>query len=286
MTDQIKKVAVVGFSIMGPQIAQVLIQAGYPTTVTARSQERLDRGVATIKGFMDRNVERERMTAEERDATMALIKSTTSLEQAVGDADLVIEAVTEDAEVKKGVFAQLDKAAPAHTILASNTSSIPIITMASQTERPDKVVGLHFFNPAPVMRAVEVIQCVTSSSETVDAMKAFGDSLGKTTMVCTDSPGFLVNRLLWPYLLDAIRLYESGVASKEDIDNGMMMGCNHPMGPLTLCDLIGLDVIMRGANTLHQELGEARFAPPPLLRRMVTAGLLGRKTRKGFYDYE
>lgn len=285
MTEDIKRVAVIGFSVMGPQIAQVCIQSGYPTTALARSQDRIDRGFATIKGFLDRNVERDRMTAEERDAALARFKGTLSLDEAVKDVDLIIEAVTEDAEVKKAVFADLDKAAASKAIFVSNTSSIPIITMATQTKRPDQVAGLHFFNPAALMRAVEVIRALTTSDETVQKLKAFGESLGKTAMECTDSPGFLVNRLLWPYLLDAIRLYEEGVASKEDIDNGMMMGCNHPMGPLTLCDLIGLDVVMRGANTLHSELGETRFSPPPLLRRMVMAGHLGRKTKKGFYDY-
>lgn len=282
---EIKRVGVVGCGVMGSGIAQLCIQSGYETITREISQERLDRGLSTIKSYLDRGVERGRMPPEERDQAMARLKGTVALEDMAG-CDLVIESVIEDVGEKRIVFAALDRVCSPQTILASNTSSIAIMEMAAATNRPDRVIGIHFFNPAPVMRGLELIRCLATSDETLETARTFGQSIGKTVIVTKDTAGFLVNRLLMPYILDAIRLYEAGVASKEDIDNGMVLGCNHPMGPLALADLLGLDILNHIAHTLYEEFGEPRFMSPPLLKRMVLAGHLGRKSGEGFYEYK
>jgi 3-hydroxybutyryl-CoA dehydrogenase len=229
-------------------------------------------------------VARGRLAESERGAALERLRGVTDLE-ALADCDLVIEAVTETLQAKLDVFIILDAACPPGTILASNTSSIPIIDLASATKRPDRVIGMHFMNPVPVMRLIEMVRSITTSDETLADARAFGESLGKRVIVSKDRAGFIVNMLLVPYLLEAIRMYEAGFAAKEDIDIGMMLGTNHPMGPLTLLDYVGLDTTYYIANILYDELHQPQYAPPPLLKQMVTAGYLGRKSGRGFYDY-
>jgi 3-hydroxybutyryl-CoA dehydrogenase len=224
------------------------------------------------------------LPAEDRDATLARVRTTTELED-LRDADIIIEAVTEDLDLKNEMFRTLDRVCPQHTIFASNTSSLTIADMAAATKRPDRVVGLHFFNPVPVMKLVEVVRTIATSDETFRHAFAFARSLGKEPISAKDTSGFVVNRLLVPYMLDAIRCLEQGLASTEDIDKGMVLGTNYPMGPFTLCDFVGIDTLLRIAEIMFDEYREARFAPPPLLRRMVAMGYYGRKTKKGFYDY-
>jgi 3-hydroxybutyryl-CoA dehydrogenase len=280
----IDRVGVVGCGIMGAGIALLCARAGYPTHVLESSDDLLQRGLANIRSVLRRDVDRNRMTSEDMDTTMALLSGATDV-GALAECDIVVEAVVEDLAVKRDVFAALDRACRPEAILASNTSSLPVVEMASATGRPERVVGIHFFNPAAVMKLVEVVATIATSAETVEAAKGFAEALGKTPILVKDQPGFIVNRLLVPYLLDAIRLYDAGVASREDVDQGVTLGLNHPMGPLALADLIGLDVVLAIAETLHRELGEARLTAPPLLRRMVAAGRMGRKTRHGFYEY-
>jgi 3-hydroxybutyryl-CoA dehydrogenase len=238
-----------------------------------------------IRQSMGTAVSRGRLSEADRDGAVARLTGVTDLE-ALSSCDLVIEAVTENLQAKQEVFMALDAACPPGTILASNTSSIPIIDLASVTRRPDKVLGMHFMNPVPVMRLIEFVRAITTSDETLAAARAFGESLGKRVIVAKDRAGFIVNMLLVPYLLEAIRMYESGFASREDIDLGMVLGTNYPMGPLTLLDYVGLDTTYYIANILYEELHEPKYAPPPLLKQMVTAGYLGRKSGRGFYDYD
>jgi 3-hydroxybutyryl-CoA dehydrogenase len=280
----ISKVGVVGCGLMGGGIAQVVTQAGYATTVVEADQKLLERGLAGIHRSLDGLVEKGRLAADQRDAARNRLTGTLRLEDLAG-VDLVIEAITENPAVKKEAFDRLDRICPAHALLASNTSSCTVTELAAATKRPAQVLGLHFFNPAPVMKLVEVIRTILTGDPAFRTAWEFVQSLGKTPVAAQDTTGFVVNRLLVPYLLEAIRLLESGVASKEDIDQAMKLGCGYPMGPFTLLDLVGLDTTLYVAEVMFQEFREARFAPPPLLRRMVMAGHLGRKSGKGFYDH-
>ncbi len=282
---EIKKVGVVGCGLMGSGIAQVCAQAGYQVVVSEINEELLQKGLNNIKRFLAKGVERGKVTPEEMDAALARIQGTVDI-QDFKDCDLVIEAIIENMEAKKEIFASLDGICPPHTILASNTSSLCITEIASATKRGEKVVGLHFFNPVPLMRLLEIVRTILTSEETFERARKFGESLGKEIVVAKDTPGFIVNLLLIPYLLDAIRALETGVATKEDIDKSMVLGLNHPMGPFTLLDLLGLDTTLFIADAMYGEFKDSRYASPPLLRRMVTAGHLGRKAGKGFYDYQ
>jgi len=282
---EIKKVGVVGCGLMGSGIAQVCAQAGYQVVVSEINEDLLQKGLNNIKRFLAKGVERGKVTQEEMDAALARIQGTVDI-QDFKDCDLVIEAIIENMEAKKELFASLDGICPPHTILASNTSSLCITEIASATKRGERVLGLHFFNPVPLMRLLEIVRTTLTSEKTFERARGFGESLGKEIVVAKDTPGFIVNLLLIPYLLDAIRALENGVATKEDIDKGLVLGLNHPMGPFTLLDLLGLDTTLFIANAMYEEFKDSRYAAPPLLRRMVTAGHLGRKTGKGFYDYQ
>lgn len=281
---QISRVGVVGCGLMGSGIAEVSIRAGYNVVVSEVNKELLDRGLASIKSSLARAVERGRMKEEEMTNALMHLRGTLSLDD-FRECHLVIEAASENMEIKKQIFAELDRVCPPETILASNTSCLSIVDMAMTTKRPARVLGMHFFNPVPVMRLMELVRSILTNQEALDIARKFGESLGKTVIVAPDNPGFIVNRLLVPYLLDAIRLLESKAASKEDIDQGMVLGCNHPMGPLTLSDYIGLDTLLYIADAMYQEFKTPSFVAPPLLRKMVVAHELGRKTKKGFYTY-
>jgi 3-hydroxybutyryl-CoA dehydrogenase len=280
----IKNVGVAGCGLMGGGIAQVCAEAGFQVTVLEMEQRFLDKGLGGIEKNLARAVAKGKMEQSEMDAVLGRITGTTAIED-LKDSDLVIEAIIEKPEAKTDLFGKLDDLCPEHTIFASNTSSIPIIEIAAATQRPDRFVGLHFFNPVPVMKLVEVIRTIQSSDASVETATAFSQAIGKKTIQAPDRAGFIVNVLLVPYCYDAMRLLEMGVASKEDIDTGMVLGCNHPMGPLTLSDYVGLDTLAAIGEVLFDEFREARFAAPPLLRKMVKAGLYGRKSGKGFYDY-
>ena len=280
----ITKVGVVGCGQMGSGIAEVSIRAGYNVIVSEVNKEFLDRGMAAIKNSLAMVVERGRMKQEEMNGALTRLQGTVSLDD-FKDCNLVIEAATENMEIKKQTFAMLDKVCPPETILASNTSCLSIVDIAIATRRPALVLGMHFFNPVQMMRLMELVKSILTSDETLAIARKFGESVGKTVIVAPDAPGFVVNRLLVPYLLDAIHMLDAKVSSKEDIDQGMVMGCNHPMGPLTLADYIGLDTLLYIADAMYQEYKAPPFAAPPLLRKMVVAGELGRKTKKGFYNY-
>jgi len=279
-----KTVGVVGCGLMGSGIAQVSAQAGLTTWVREVDKPALEKGLGRIRKFLEDGVAKGKLTAEVRDETLGRIKGTTEL-QDLATCDLVIEAVVESLDAKRQVFSTLDKIVPAATVLASNTSSLSITEIAATASRPERVVGLHFFNPVPLMKLVEVIRALPTTDAAFEQAKGFVERLGKTAVVAKDTPGFVVNRLLVPYLLDAARIYESGVASKEDIDNGMKLGCGYPMGPLTLLDFVGLDTTLSIANIMFEEFKLPQYAAPPLLKRMVLAGYLGRKSGRGFYDY-
>jgi len=281
---EIKKVGVVGCGLMGGGIAEVCAKAGYDTLSLEVAQQFLDKGFKSITMSLEKAVKREKMTAEEKDAALGRLKGTLNMED-FSDRDLVIEAAIENLDEKKKVFAGLDKVCPPHAILASNTSCLSILDMASMTGRPDKVLGTHFFSPVPAMQLVEIIKTLVTSDETIAIAKSFCESIGKTTVLCQDAPGFIANRLSMVYLAYTIRFLEQGMATKEDIDKTMRLGLNHPMGPLELSDFIGLDTIYYILSAMYDELKDPLFAPPTMLKKMVTAGHLGRKTRKGFYDY-
>ncbi|HZT10989.1 MAG TPA: 3-hydroxybutyryl-CoA dehydrogenase [Actinomycetota bacterium] len=280
----VNRVGVVGFGLMGSGIAQVLAGAGIEVVVLEPSEELLARGRERVDASTGRAVERGKLDDQARDALVGRIRGTTDV-ASLADVQLVIEAATEDRDAKLAIFRELDRVVGPDAILATNTSSIPIATLASATSRPDKVVGLHFFNPPPAMDLVEVTPSLMTSTDTVSFARAFGERLGKTTVLAKDEAGFIVNRLLIPYLCAAIRLLDAGFATREDIDASITLGLNHPMGPLRLADLIGLDTVLQIADVLFAEFREPAYAPPPRLRRMVAAGRLGRKSGAGFYDY-
>ena len=280
----IKKVGVLGCGLMGSGVAQVSAAAGYDTVVREVADAPLAKGKAGIEKSLAKFVEKGKLSEDDRDTTMGRLSFVTDM-GALKDCDIIIEAVTEDLDLKNAMWKELDVMCPPSTIFASNTSSLTIAAMAAATERPDRFVGLHFFNPVPLMQLVEVVRTVTTSMEAFDTTFAFAQSLGKTAVAAKDNSGFIVNLLLIPYLLDAIRALENGLASIEDIDNAMKLGCGYPMGPLTLLDFVGNDTTYKIADIMFDEYREQRYAPPPLLKRMVMAGLYGRKSGKGFYDY-
>jgi 3-hydroxybutyryl-CoA dehydrogenase len=280
----IQKVGVVGCGLMGSGIAQVVATAGFSTVVREVSGEIVDKGLKSIDKNLARLVEKGTIDEGKKGEIRGRLKGTTALED-LKDCDLVMEAIIEQLPVKRELFSALDAICPPSTIFASNTSSLTITEIATSTKRPDRFVGLHFFNPVPVMKLVEVVRTIATDPTVYEEMVAFGAKLGKTPVRAHDSTGFIVNRLLVPYLLDAIRALEEGVGSIEDIDNSMKLGCGHPMGPLTLLDFVGLDTTYYIANIMFDEFHERRFASPPLLKRMVLAGWNGKKSGRGFYDY-
>ncbi len=280
----VNKVAVVGCGLMGSGIAQVVAQSGCQVVVREVNDELLEKGLKGIEENLQRLVEKGTLTEVQHEQTRGRLRGTTSLSE-LREVDLVIEAIIEQLPLKKELFSALDKVCPKSTIFASNTSSISITEMATATERPDRFLGLHFFNPVPVMKLVEVIGTIATDPKVFDEIVSFAERLGKAPVRTSDRTGFIVNRLLVPYLLDAIRALEEGVGSIEDIDKSMRLGCGHPMGPLTLLDFVGLDTTYYIANVMFDEFKERRFAPPPLLKRMVLAGWNGRKAGRGFYDY-
>jgi 3-hydroxybutyryl-CoA dehydrogenase len=270
---------------MGGGIVQTCAQAGYDVKVTEINEVLLEKGMNAIKSNLSRNMEKGRMTKDEMDIILNRIHGSTKVSD-FSDRDLVVEAAIENMEMKKKIFAELDKICPPSAILATNTSCLSIIDMAMVTKRANKVLGIHFFNPVPLMKLVEVVKTIATSPETIATGKQFGEKCGKKVVIAQDSPGFIVNRLMIPFILNAIHMMDSGIATKEDIDAGINLGLNHPMGPLALADLIGLDTVYFIANAMYAELKDPQFASPPLLGKMVTAGWLGHKTGKGFYDYK
>jgi 3-hydroxybutyryl-CoA dehydrogenase len=280
----IEKVGVVGCGLMGAGIAQVAAQSGCDVIVREVSPELVEKGLKNIEKNLARLVEKGTMTAADRDAVRGHLRGTTKLED-LADRDLIVEAIIEQLPIKRELYGALDKICGPSTLFASNTSSLSITEMATATKRPDKFFGLHFFNPVPVMKLVEVIRTIASDPKAYDDLVAFAKKLGKTPVLTSDRTGFIVNRLLVPYLLDAIRALEEGVANIVDIDNSMKLGCGHPMGPLTLLDFVGLDTTYYISQIMFDEFHERRFASPPLLKRMVLAGWNGRKAGRGFYDY-
>jgi 3-hydroxybutyryl-CoA dehydrogenase len=280
----IQRVGVVGCGLMGSGIAQTAAQAGFSVVVREVSDELLKKGLASIEKNVNRLVEKGALSAEDRDKAMGRLKGTTKVED-LKDCDMVIEAIIEQLEPKKELYGQLDKLCPRTTIFASNTSSLSITEMGTATGRPDRFIGLHFFNPVPIMKLVEVVRTIATDQAAYEEAVAFAEKLGKTPVRTGDRTGFIVNRLLVPYLLDAIRVLQDGLASIVDIDNSMKLGCGYPMGPLTLLDFVGLDTTYYIANVMFDEFRETRFAPPALLKRMVLAGWNGRKSGRGFYDY-
>lgn len=281
----IKTVMVIGAGQMGGGIAQVFAQAGYDVKLNDIKQEFVDNGIETMKKGLNRQVAKERMEQSEVDEILSRITPSISYDD-VSDVDLVVEAATENEEIKLNIFKELDEKAPDHTILASNTSSLSITKIAGSTKRPDKVIGLHFFNPVPVMKLIELNIALTTSDEVADVMKQVGESLNKTVVVAKDSPGFVVNRILIPMINEAIFVVDTGVATAEEVDDAMKLGANHPMGPLQLADFIGLDTVLAIMETLYDGFSDTKYRPAPLLIKYVEAGLLGRKTGQGFYTYE
>ena len=281
---QIKTVGVLGCGLMGAGIAQVSAAAGYKTLVREVEQPFLTKGLGRIHTFLAAGVEKGKVTAEQKDKTLGNLSGTTRL-QDLKDCDIIIEAIVENIDEKAKSYTILESVVGGDTIFCSNTSSLCITELASKTTRPDRFAGLHFFNPVPLMKLVEVIRGLTTSDQTYQSVFAFAQSLGKEPITAPDKPGFIVNRLLVPYLLDAIRSYEHGLGTIEDIDKGMKLGCGYPMGPFTLLDFVGLDTTYYIANIMFDEYREPAYAPPPLLKRMVLAGRLGRKSGQGFYKY-
>jgi 3-hydroxybutyryl-CoA dehydrogenase len=280
----IRAVGVLGCGLMGSGIAQVSAAAGYKTVVREVNDTFLNKGLGRIRKFLEDGVAKGKSTAEERDRTLGNLSGTTTFD-ALRDCDIVIEAIVENLGEKHATYSSLEEVVKPETIVLSNTSSLCITELAAATKRPDRFGGLHFFNPVPLMKLVEVIRALTTSDETYQTVFQFAQSLGKEPITAPDRPGFIVNRLLVPYLLDAIRAYENGLGTLEDIDKGMKLGCGYPMGPFTLLDFVGLDTTYYIANIMFEEFREPAYAPPPLLKRMVVAGRLGRKSGQGFYKY-
>ena len=280
-----RKVGVVGCGIMGSGIVQVCAQSGHQVIVSEINKGLLDKGLKSISSSLAKRVERGKLSQEDMEDILSRIKGTLNADD-FSDCDLVIEAAIENLEVKKRIFSSMDKICSEHTLLATNTSVLSVIDMAMETGRPEKVLGLHFMNPVPVMPLVEIVRTIVTAEETIRAGREFCESLGKKFIIAKDTPGFIINGLLTPFLLNAVRMLENRVATKEDIDAGIQFGLHHPMGPLTLLDLIGIDTVYFAANAQYEEFKDPQYAPPPLMRKMVTAGLLGRKTGKGFYEYK
>ncbi|MGH2527495.1 MAG: 3-hydroxybutyryl-CoA dehydrogenase [Actinomycetota bacterium] len=283
--EDVRVLGVVGSGLMGSGIVEVAARAGQRVVFLEASDELVESGRHRIETSMARAVERGKLDAKVSDETLSRVSGTTDPND-LADVDLVIEAATEDADTKRAVFRRLDEVVRREVVLASNTSSIPIVDLGAATKRADRVIGMHFFNPVPVMGLIEIVRAITTSDETVEFAREYGAALGKTTVLSRDRAGFIVNTLLIPYLNDAIRMLEEGFASREDIDAAIDLGLNHPMGPLRLADLIGLDTCAQIGDVLYEEFRDARFAPPPLLRRMVAAHQLGRKSGRGFYEYD
>ena len=281
---EIKRVGVLGCGLMGSGIAQVCAQAGYETIVREVSDDVCERGIGGIGKQLGKSVEKGKLAAEERDAIVGRLRGTTKLED-LADCDLIIEAVVENLELKNEMWRTLDGVCGPNTIFASNTSSLTIADMAAATKRPERMVGLHFFNPVPVMKLVEVVKTIATDPEVFQTAFDFASSLGKEPIVCKDNSGFVVNLLLVPYMMDAIRALEQGVATIEDIDKGMRLGTGYPMGPFVLSDFVGLDTLDKIGGIMFEEYKEKRYASPPLLKRMISLGYFGRKSGKGFYDY-
>jgi 3-hydroxybutyryl-CoA dehydrogenase len=280
----IRKVGILGAGLMGSGIAEVTAKSGYDTLVREVSDDLASKGLSRIESSMARAVEKGKLATADRDAARGRLKTTTKLSD-LADCDLVVEAIVENLELKKETYRELDRTCKHETIFCSNTSSLTITELSAATARPDRFAGLHFFNPVPVMKLVEVVRTIGTSDATAEAVFSFAQSLGKEPIRTRDNSGFIVNRLLVPYLLDAVRALEEGVGTLEDIDKGMELGCGHPMGPLKLLDFVGLDTTYAIAEIMFQEYREKRFAPPPLLKRMVLAGRYGKKSGRGFYEY-
>lgn len=282
---EIKNIGVVGCGIMGSGIAQLCSQSGYNVIVSEINDTLLQKGLKSIEKILGRLVEKGKITSEKRDSILAGIKGTTDITD-FSTCDLVIEAVTEDLAIKKDIFTQLDKVCPAKAILASNTSVLCVAEIAAVTQRPEQVLGMHFANPVPVTKILEIAKTISTNDTTLTDGKRFGESIGKTVVITKDLPGFISNRISTSFLLNAVRLVQEEVATPQDIDTVFRLGAGHPMGPLETLDLIGIDTVFRGASAMYEELKDPQYAPPPLMRRMVALGWLGRKTGKGFYDYQ
>lgn len=280
----INNVGVIGCGVMGGGIVQVCAQSGYEVTVLEINNELLNKGLNAIKSALSKSMSKGQLSQEDCEAVIGRIKGTTEARD-FGHCDLVIEASSENMDLKKRLFAEVDRVCPEHTILATNTSCLSVIEIAMATSRPEKVISLHFMNPAPVMKLLEVVRTVATSDATMEISRCFGESLGKNIIVVQDTPGFVVNRLLIPFIIHAISLFEAGLATKEDIDTGVSLGLGHPMGPLRLADLIGLDIVLQITEYIYEELKDPRYIKPILLKKMVSAGWLGRKTGRGFYEY-
>jgi 3-hydroxybutyryl-CoA dehydrogenase len=280
-----KKIGVVGCGLMGRGIAEVSAKSGFDVVVSEINKELLDKGMSAVVQSLSKAVEKGKMTAADKDKTLSKIKGTVDMKD-FKDCDLVVEAAIENLELKKKIFLELDKICGPETILSTNTSCLSVMDVAAVTKRPDKVLGCHFFNPVPVMKLLELVKTITTSKATLDAAVDWGKALGKTVIVAPDRPGFIVNRSFMPYMIEAFEMFEQGVATREDIDTGVQLGLNHPMGPLTLADMVGLDTLLFVIDAIYAETKNPKFVAPVLLRKMVTAGHLGRKTGKGFYDYK